>query len=157
MSDVQPIRGLLTQATQSVLIVVRCLHGGRDIQGSSQRAVMLLVDTQDFLYRLKDRITRGEDKWLVESRRLAALAEVLACFSSTMQSMEHYFQPGGVGVAYYRKNLLEKMFLPRLEQYKVMFLLSMQPDSSERTVLDKKIRAMIKSWVEVESGTFPRS
>jgi hypothetical protein len=90
---------------------------------------MLLVDIQDFLFRLKDRITWGKEQWLVESRRLAALAEVLACFSSTMQSLELYFQPGGVGVAYYRKSLLERTFLPRLEQYKVMFLLSMQPDS----------------------------
>jgi hypothetical protein len=142
---------------------------------------MLLVDIQDFLYRLKDQITWRDEKWLVESRRLAALAEVLACFSSTMQSLELYFQPGGVGVAYYRKSLLERTFLPRLEQYKVMFLLSMQPDSrfvfcpwqhpgpplclrctltkilfvlvSERAFLDRKIRATLKSWVDVESGT----
>ncbi|KAI9376660.1 hypothetical protein BJX61DRAFT_153388 [Aspergillus egyptiacus] len=152
MSNVQSLRGQLEHATQSVRTVVRCLYSGRDFQGSSQRSIMLLVDIQDLLYRLKDKITWGEDKWLVESRRLADLTEVLACFESTMKSMELYFQPGGVGVAYYRKMLLERTFLPRLEQYKVMFLLSMQPDSSERLFLDKNIRSTIKSWVEVESG-----
>ncbi|KAL3477923.1 hypothetical protein BJX99DRAFT_225080 [Aspergillus californicus] len=152
MSAVQILRSHLTQATQSVRTVVRCLHGGREFQGSSQRTIMLLVDIQDFLYRLNDRIKWGEDKWLVKPLRLEALGEVLAYFASTMKSMELYFQPGGVAVAYYRKTLLERTFLPRLEQYKVMFLLAMQPDSIERSFLDEKIRSTIKSWVEVESG-----
>ncbi|KAL4990226.1 hypothetical protein BDW68DRAFT_44113 [Aspergillus falconensis] len=155
MADVQTLRGQLTQAARSARVVVRCLNGGRDLQESSQRAIMLLVDTLDSIHRLKDQISSGADKdnkWLVEPHRLAALAEILECFASTMKSMELYFQPGGVGVTYYRKHLLERTFLERLEQYKVMLLLSMQPDSSERSFLDKKIRASLKSWREVESG-----
>jgi hypothetical protein len=130
MADVQTLRGQLTQAAGCARVVVRCLNGGRDLQESSQRAIMLLVDILDSLHRLKDQISWGEgDKWLVEPPRLAALAEVLVCFESTMKAMELYFQPGGVGVTYYRKHLLERTFLPRLEQYKIMLLLSMQPDS----------------------------
>ncbi|KAL4885900.1 ankyrin repeat-containing domain protein [Aspergillus karnatakaensis] len=153
MTDVRTLRGQLTQAAGSARVVVRCLNGGRDLQDSSQRAVMLLVDTLDSIHRLKDQISYGEDnKWLVEPPRLAALAEILECFASTMKSMELYFQPGGVGVTFYRKQLLERTFLSRLEQYKVMFLLAMQPDSSERSFLDMKIRPGLTSWREVESG-----
>jgi cob(I)alamin adenosyltransferase len=90
---------------------------------------MLLVDIQDSLFRLKDQISWGEETWLVEPARLAALAELLDCFESTMRSIELFFQAGGVGVSYYRKNLLERTFAPRLEQYKVLLLLSMQPES----------------------------
>ncbi|KAL4871361.1 hypothetical protein BDV12DRAFT_27628 [Aspergillus spectabilis] len=129
MTDVQTLRGQLTQAAGSARVVVRCLNGGRDLQESSQRAVMLLVDTLDSIHRLKDQISFGEDRWLVEPPRLVALAEILECFASTMKSMELYFQPGGVGVTFYRKQLLERTFLLRLEQYKIMFLLAMQPDS----------------------------
>ncbi|KAL4804832.1 hypothetical protein BDV18DRAFT_28162 [Aspergillus unguis] len=153
-ADVQTLRGRLTQAATSARVVVRCLNGGRDLQESSQRAIMLLVDALDSLHRLKDHISYGEEnvKWIVEPYRLNALAEILECFAETMKSMELYFQPGGVGVTYYRKLLLERTFLTRLEQYKVMLLLSMQPDSTERSFLDKKIRTSLKSWREVESG-----
>ncbi|RDW69089.1 NACHT and Ankyrin domain protein [Aspergillus mulundensis] len=133
MTDVQGLRGQLAQAAGSARVVVRCLNGGRDLQESSQRAIMLLVDMLDALYRLKDQMgdtDNKDNKWLVQPHRLAALAEILECFASTMKSMELYFQPGGVGVTYYRKHLLERTFLERLEQYKVMLLLSMQPDSS---------------------------
>ncbi|KAL3466508.1 hypothetical protein BJX64DRAFT_230426 [Aspergillus heterothallicus] len=155
VDDVRTIRSQLTHATQSARIVVRCLHGGRDTQDSSQRAIMLLVDIQDFLYRLKDQISLGEEIWLVEPARLAALAELLDCFESTMRSIELYFQPGGVGVSYYRKNLLERTFLPRLEQYKVLLLLAMQPESSERSSLDRRIRFALTAARDVESGPQP--
>lgn len=127
--DVPTLRAQLSQAATSARVVVRCLNGGRDLQESSQRAIMLLVDSLDFLHRLRDLVSFGEDKWLVDTHRLVALAEILDCFASTMKSMELYFQPGGVGVTFYRKLLLERTFLTRLEQYKVMLLLSMQPDS----------------------------
>ncbi|KAL4761473.1 NACHT and Ankyrin domain protein [Aspergillus foveolatus] len=155
MAEVQALRSQLTQAAGSARVVVRCLNGSRDLQESSQRAIMLLVDALDSIYRLKDQIGDGENKdnkYLVEPHRLVALAEILERFTSTMRSMELYFQPGGVGVTYYRKHLLERTFLGRLEQYKVMLLLSMQPDSSERSFLDKKIRASLRSGGEVESG-----
>ncbi|PTU20864.1 hypothetical protein P175DRAFT_0546775 [Aspergillus ochraceoroseus IBT 24754] len=152
MADIQAVLGQLTQAAQSARAVRRCFNGGRDLQESSHRAIMLLVDVQEFLYFLKDSIISGEEKWLLETARMGALVEVLTSFASTMKSMELYFQPGGVGVTYYRKRLLERTFLPRLEQYKVILLLSMQPDSGERLFLDRKIRASLRLWRETESG-----
>lgn len=129
MMDVPKVREALSQVTHSTCIVIRCLSTGRDSQESSQRALVLLTDILDLLYRVKDLISWGSEKWLVEPARLGALAELVALFGSTMRSIELYFQPGGVGVCYFRKHLLEKTFLPRLEQYKILLLLSMQSDS----------------------------
>lgn len=129
MTDVQIIREDLSRATQSARIVMRCLNSGRDSQESSQRALTLLADILDLIYRFKDQISWGQDKWLIEPSRLTTLAEILSWFDMTMKSIELYFQPGGVGVVYFRKHLLERTFLPRLEQYKVLWLLSLQPDS----------------------------
>ncbi|KAJ5610667.1 hypothetical protein N7510_007386 [Penicillium lagena] len=129
MVNVAAVRENLSLATQSTRVAMRCLNGGRDSHESSLRALALLTDILDLLYRIKDEISWAEEKWFVATARLRALAELLALFGSTMKSVELYFQPGGVGVFYFRKNLLEKTYLPRLEQYKIMFLLSMQPDS----------------------------
>ncbi|KAL4972324.1 hypothetical protein BDW66DRAFT_7801 [Aspergillus desertorum] len=134
MPDVKTLRSQLTQAATSARVVVRCLNNGRDLQESSQRAIMLLVDTIDSLHRLKGQLCcggdededEGKDEWAIQPVRLAALAEILDCFAATMTSMERYLQPGGVGVTFYRKNLLDRTFLERLERYKVMLLLAMQ-------------------------------
>ncbi|RMZ47393.1 NACHT and Ankyrin domain protein [Aspergillus flavus] len=152
MTDVQTVREDLSRATHSARIVMRCLNSGRDSQESSQRALTLLADILDLIYRFKDQISWGEDKWLIEPSRLAALAEILSWFDMTMKSIELYFQPGGVGVVYFRKHLLERTFLPRLEQYKVLWLLSLQPDSSERLFLDREIRNSLRASQEVETG-----
>ncbi|KAL4815880.1 hypothetical protein BDW67DRAFT_60743 [Aspergillus spinulosporus] len=138
MPDVKTLRSQLTQAAASARVVVRCLNNGRDLQESSQRAIMLLVDTIDSLHRLKEQMCccgrdededEDKDEWIIRPARLAALAEILDCFAATMTSMERYFQPGGVGVTFYRKHLLDRTFLGRLESYKVMLLLAMQKGS----------------------------
>lgn len=126
---VHAVREELAQITQSTRIVIRCLSSGRDTHESSQKTLSVMVDILDLLYRVKDQISWGEEKWLVHPARLNALAELLEWFSSTLKAIELYFQPGGVSVYYFRKHLLGGTFLPRLEQYKILLLLSMQPDS----------------------------
>lgn len=129
MVEIATLREALSQATQSTRIVMRCLSTRRDSQEASQRALTLLSDIQDLLYRVKDQISWGQEKWHVDPSRLDALAEVVAWLESTMKAIELYFQPGGVSVAYFRKHLLERTFLPHLEQFKILLLLAMQPDS----------------------------
>lgn len=129
MVDVSAVRESLSQAAQTTRVVMRCLSNGRDCEEYSQRALTLLTDILDLLYRVKDQISWAMEKWFVEASRLYALHEVLGCFEMTMKSIELYFQPGGVGVRYFRKHLLEDSYLPRLEQFKIMLLLSMQPES----------------------------
>lgn len=129
MVDVSAVRGILAQVAESTRIVIRCLSCGRDSQESSQKAFSLLTDILDLLYRIKDQINWAEEKWLVHPERLNSLYELLGWFESSMKTIELYFQPGGVGVCHFRKLLLEKSFLARLEQYKIIFILAMQPES----------------------------
>ncbi|KAF5860920.1 hypothetical protein ETB97_000899 [Aspergillus alliaceus] len=152
MANVQTICKELELAAQSTRIVMRCLNGGKDSQETSQRALTLLADILDLLYRVKDQISWGEERWVVDPLRLVAIAEIISWFDATMKSLELYFQPGGVGVVYFRKHLLERTFLPRLEQYKVLLLLATQPDSSERFTLERAIRNSLRASREVESG-----
>ncbi|KAF7175891.1 hypothetical protein CNMCM7691_000423 [Aspergillus felis] len=149
---VHVVREDLAQVTHSTRIVIRCLSSGRDAHDSAQKALSVLVDILDCLYRVRDQISWGEEKWLVEPARLNALAEVIAWFGTTLRSIEFYFQPGGVSVYYFRKHLLGGTFLPRLEQYKILLLLAMQPDSSERASLDREIRNNLRMCQDVESG-----
>lgn len=134
MAETPTIRKILTNVIQASRIVIRCLASGRDFQEPSQRALLLLVDIVELLYCIKDQTsglrTTGE-KWLAwkQEMRVLDLYETLKWFDSTMKTIELYFQPGGVGVCHFRKHLLEKTFLPRLEQYRIAFLLWMQPDS----------------------------
>lgn len=129
MVDASVLRESLAQAAQSTRIVIRCLSSGRDTQESSQQVLSALVDILDLLYRINDQVSWSEKEWLVEAKRVNSLYELLEWFESTTKSVELYFQPGGVGVSYFRRHLLETSFLPRLEQYKIMLLLAMQPDS----------------------------
>ncbi|RAK72874.1 NACHT and Ankyrin domain protein [Aspergillus fijiensis CBS 313.89] len=129
MVQIATLRAGLTQTTQATRTAMRCLNSGRDSQETSQKALTLLSDILDLLYRIQSQISWGEEKWHVDPARLNSLAEMLGWFDSTVKSIELYFQPGGVNVAYFRKHLLEKTFLPRLEQYKIVMLLAMQPDS----------------------------
>lgn len=136
MTDSPTVRKTLAYVIQATRIVIRCLTSGRDSQEPSQRALLLLVDILDLLYRIKDQTGNdiwitGEKKWIVQQHetRIQELCEILVWFDSTTKSIELYFQPGGVGVCYFRKHLLEETFLPSLEQYKTVFLLWMQPDS----------------------------
>ncbi|KAL2215462.1 NACHT and ankyrin domain protein [Thermoascus aurantiacus ATCC 26904] len=148
MVDVAAIRESLAQTTQSTRVVIRCFGGGKDSQETSQRALSLLCDLLDLLYRVKDQLSWAEEKWIVEASRLNALHELLVWFDTTLRSIELYFQPGGIGVRYFRKYLLEQTFIPRLEQYKILLILSMQPDSDERSSLDRDIRSSLRRQVE---------
>lgn len=129
MVNVSAVRESLSQVTQSIRVAMRCLNTGRDSHDASLRALSLLTDILDLVYRIKDEITWTEEKWFVAVGRLRALLELLSWFGYTMKSLELYFQPGGVSPFYFRKHLLDKTYIPRLEQYKIMFLLSMQPES----------------------------
>lgn len=129
MVNVSAVRDSLTQAAQSTRVAMRCLNTGRDSHDASLRALSILTDILDLLYRIKDEISWAEEKWFVAVGRLRDLSELLSWFGLTMRSIELYFQPGGVSPFYFRKHLLDKTYIPRLEQYKIMFLLSMQPDS----------------------------
>ncbi|KAH2723882.1 hypothetical protein KXW77_008437, partial [Aspergillus fumigatus] len=148
---VRTIREDLAQVAQSTRIVIRCLSSGRDAHDSAAKALSVLIDILDCLHRVRDQISWGEEKWLVEPARLNALAEVIVWFGTTLRSIEFYFQPGGVSVYYFRKHLLGGTFLPRLEQYKILLLLAMQPDSSERASLDREIRNNLRMCQDVES------
>lgn len=111
----------LSCAIQATRIGIRCLASPRDSQEASQRAVLLLVDILDLLYHIKDQapgvLITGE-KFLVHKQETHAkdLRETLKWYESTLKIIERYFQPGGVCVCYFRKYLLEKTFLPQLEQ-----------------------------------------
>lgn len=129
MANVSTVRESLAQVAQSTRVAMRFLNTGRDLHDSSLRALSLLTDILDLLYRIKDEISWAQEKCFVGVDRLRALSELLGWFALSMKAVELYFQPGGVSVFYFRKHLLEKTYIPRLEQYKVMFLLSMQPDS----------------------------
>lgn len=134
MVDGTTVHKTLSCAIQSTRIGIRCLASPRDSQEASQRAVLLLVDILDLLYRVKDqapdaRVT-GEECFLhKQEAHFKGLRETLKWYVSTLKVIERYFQPGGVCVCYFRKYLLEKTFLPQLEQYKIAFLLWMQPES----------------------------
>lgn len=135
MADAKALRDQLTLAASSARVVVRCLAGGRDLQDASQRAIMLLVDTLDSLSCLKEELFCSADNPAVtESSRLDDLLQLLECFSLTTRAMEMCFQPGGVGVGFYRRHLLERTFLERLERYKVLVLLAVQVGFGSRFV-----------------------
>ncbi|KAJ6104675.1 hypothetical protein N7523_010995 [Penicillium sp. IBT 18751x] len=152
MVTVSAVRENLAQAAQSTRVAMRCLNTGRDSHDASLRALSLLTDNLDLLYRIKDEICWAEEKWFVAVGRLRELSELLAWYGSSMRSIELYFQPGGVSPFYFRKHLLDKTYIPRLEQYKIMFLLSMQPDSEQRSLLDKDIRVSLKRHREIETA-----
>ena len=123
------IRARLTRVSRTIRAVLRCLGGNKESSDNSPRALLLLCELLDLLCRLQDQLMCAEEKWIVDSSRLHSLNEVLRSFESTMEAIEMYFQPGGVSARSFRKRLLENTFVPRLEQFKVMMILAMQPES----------------------------
>jgi hypothetical protein len=123
------IRGRLTRISRSIRVVLRCLGGNKESQEGSQRALLLLCELLDLLCRLQDQLRWAEEKWVLDASRLRNLDEVLRSFESTIDAIDIYFQPGGVSARLYRKRLLENVFIPRLEQFKVMIILATQPES----------------------------
>jgi hypothetical protein len=129
MVEIPDLRERLTRASQFTRIVMRCIGGGRDFPETSQKSLSLLCDLLDLLYRVKDQLSWADEKWIVHPARLDALGELLVLFQSTLRLIEIYLHPGGVGVPEHRRKILERIVIPRLEQYKVVFILSMQPES----------------------------
>jgi hypothetical protein len=129
MADVVEVKELLHQVCRYVRVVRRCLGGLRDHPETSEKAVSLLCDLLELLYSVKDQLNSSNEKCPFDSPRLVVLHELLKLFEATLQLMETNFHPGGVGVREFRTYLLERTMIPRLEQYKVAFLLATQTDS----------------------------
>ncbi|KAJ5646441.1 hypothetical protein N7490_002813 [Penicillium lividum] len=145
------IRGRLTRLSRSIRAVLRCLGGTKESPENTQRALLLLCELLDLLCRIQDQLTWAEDKWVLDSARLHNLSEVLRSFESTVESIETYFQPGGVNARSFRKSLLENTFVPRLEQFKVMMILAMQPESKEKLRVEEKLRLKLRRFQELDS------
>lgn len=107
---------------------MRSLGGGRESQDSSHKAILAMSEIIDLLYQIREQLS-SDEKWTIAQARLNALEELLNSFEITIATMEINFQPGGVGSRVYRKGLLEQTFIQRLEQYRMAFLVAMQPDS----------------------------
>ncbi|KAJ5734537.1 hypothetical protein N7533_012940 [Penicillium manginii] len=153
MASGQAIRGLVTKVSRSIRAVLRCVGGSRESQEGSQRALLLLSELLDLLCRLQDQLAWAEEKWIVDSGRLLSLKEGLHCFESTIEAIEIYFQPGGVSARLFRKRLLEDTFMPRLEHFKAMMVLAMQPESKEKNRAEEKLRQIIRQYQELDSDS----
>jgi hypothetical protein len=129
MMEVSDLRESLIRATRYVRVVMRCLGGVRDHPETSERATSLLCDLLDILYRIKDQLHWTDEKWVFHPLRVQGLHELVLLFESTLRLIETHLHPGGVGVRDPRKHVLEQTIIPRLEQYKVILILSTQPDS----------------------------
>lgn len=140
------IRGRLTKVSRSICSALRSLGGNKESQESLSRAQLLLCELHDFLCRLQDQLVRAEEEWIVDPSRLQGLSEILGSFESTIEVIEVYFQPGGVSARLYRKRLLENTFIPRLEQFKVMMILAMQPQSQYAILIDYDLLGDTK-WI----------
>lgn len=129
MADVVEVKELLHQVCRYVRVVRRCLGGVRDNPETSEKAVSLLCDLSELLYSVKDQLSESNENGPFDPSRLGVLHELLVLFEATLELMEINFHPGGVGVREFRTYLLERTMMPRLEQYKVAFLLATQIDS----------------------------
>jgi hypothetical protein len=129
MVDRPMIRVRLARVSRSIRAVMRCLGGNRESPEGAHRAMLTFCELLDLLSLLQDQLNWAEDKWVVGTSRLRNLEEVTRYFESTIMSIEIYFQPGGIGARSFRKRLLEDTFIPRLEHFKVMMILVMQPES----------------------------
>lgn len=129
MIDRPMLRVGLARVARSIQVIMRCLGGNRESQDGAQRATMLLCELLDLLCRLQGQLNWAEEKWVMDSSRLHNLEEVIRCFESTVATIELYFQPGGISARTLRKRLLEDTFIPRLEHFKMMMILIMQPES----------------------------
>jgi hypothetical protein len=129
MADDSSVKEALLRVFQFLRVARRCLGGVRDFPETSEKSVSLLCDLLELLYGIKDQLNDTNKPWLLHPPRLAALYELLVLFEATLKRMEIYLHPGGVGVREFRKHLLEHTIIPRLEQYKVAFIVTTQPDS----------------------------
>ncbi|KAJ5694499.1 hypothetical protein N7536_004911 [Penicillium majusculum] len=157
MIDRSVIRVRLARVARSIRAVMRCLGGNRESQEGAQRAMLIMCELLDLLCRLQDQLNWAEDKWVVDPSRLRNLDEVTRYFESTIVSIEIYFQPGGISARSFRKRLLENTFIPRLEHFKVMMILSMQPESREKSRVETKLRGVLRQFYEMDSDSIKAS
>ena len=130
MVDVPAIRCGLIKTVRSVRAVIRSLGSGRETQDAfSQKALLLLGDILDVLYQIQEQLSWSNEKWVSGQLRLNALDELISSFDSTIEGLDAIFQSGGVGSRLYKKALLERTFLARLELYKSAFVVAMQPET----------------------------
>ncbi|KAJ5163243.1 uncharacterized protein N7500_005073 [Penicillium coprophilum] len=157
MIDLPVIRGRLTRVAQSIRTVTRCIGGNKDSQESVQRATLLLCELLDLLCQIRDQLSWAEEKWVVDPSRLHTIDEVIRCFESTVGSIEMYFQPGGISTRSLRKRLLEIRFIPRLEHFKAMMILTMQPESREKSRIEAKLRSVLRQFYELDPDSITAS
>lgn len=129
MATAIAIRTRLTRVSRTIRAILRCLGGNKEPQDNSPRSCLLLCETFDLLSRLQEQLTWAEEKWVLEPTRLHNLNEVLRSFESTTETMEIYLQPGGVSARSFRRRLIDNTFISRLEHFKVMMILALQPDT----------------------------
>ncbi|KAL3262636.1 hypothetical protein ABHI18_002599 [Aspergillus niger] len=149
MVDVHAVNCRLAQAAHSVRAAMRSLGGGRESQDSSHKAILAMSEILDLLYQIREQLS-SEEKWAIAQARLNSLDELLSSFEITIATMEINFQPGGVGSRVYRKGLLEQTFIQRLEQYRMAFLVAMQPDSREKVAMEHQLRTSIRTFRDLE-------
>ncbi|CAI7582045.1 unnamed protein product [Penicillium glandicola] len=157
MIDRAVIRGRLVRLAQSIRTVMRCLGGNKESQEGAQRATLILCELLDMLCQLQDQLSWAEEKWAVDSLGLRTLDEVIRYFESTVATIEMYFQPGGISTRSLRKRLLEIKFIPRLEHFKAMMILAMQPESREKSRVEAKLRSVLRQFYEMDSGSIAAS
>ncbi|KAE8134007.1 hypothetical protein BDV38DRAFT_256407 [Aspergillus pseudotamarii] len=129
MVEAAAIRERLTQAARSVIAITRSFGTKQESQEALQKVTLILCEILNLLYQIREQLSWAEEKWVVAPARLNIIEEILGAFASTAKTMETSFQPGGVSSRLFRKGLIERTFLPRLELYKVAFLVLIQPES----------------------------
>ena len=133
MEDVLAAVDQLARVAQFVHVVIRFLDDSKGIHISPQAVSSLLVDILELINRTKDRYSSGKKKPSISQPEYHALSEMLEWFQSTLRTIELYFQPGAM--QYFGQHLLEKTFLPQLQQYKILFILSTESESESVYVI----------------------
>jgi hypothetical protein len=129
MADQVEVIELLLRICKYIRVVRRCVGGIRDMPDTTEKTISLLCDILELLYSVKDELNGPDGTCLLGSSRINTLHELLVLFEATLKLMEAYLHPGGVGVREFRTYFLERTVMPRLEQYKVAFILATQADS----------------------------
>ncbi|KAE8337056.1 hypothetical protein BDV24DRAFT_105720 [Aspergillus arachidicola] len=150
MVEAAAIRERLTQTAQSVIAITRSFGTKQESQEVLQKVTLMLCEILNLLYQIREQLSWAEEKWVVAPARLNIIEEILGAFESTAKTMETSFQPGGVSSRMFRKGLIERTFLPRLELYKVAFLVLIQPESDEKNFSEQQLRNSIRECRDLE-------
>ncbi|QGA20373.1 hypothetical protein EYB26_008075 [Talaromyces marneffei] len=154
MADIAEVKEVLLRVCRYVRVVRRCLGGVRDTPETSEKAILILCDILDLIYSAKDQFNGPDGICFFDTARLDGLHNLLLLFEATLQYMEVYLHPGGVGVREFRTYLLERTLIPRLEQYKLAFVLAAQtesPISREQVLAENDILHQLRQFHEMES------